>query len=92
MLATQLPVISNNATTGHKLQGSTKESIFITRFFYETKNWNYVVLSRVRTRKGLFLKEPLDPSQDFTMDDSLVTMLTTFRQQKMLPLQDFVFQ
>jgi hypothetical protein len=92
MSATQLPVVSNNATTGHKLQGSTKESIFITRFFYDTKNWNYVVLSRVRTRQGLFLKEPLDPSQDFTMDDSLVTMLTTFRQQKILPLQDFVFQ
>ena len=92
MSATQLPVISNNATTGHKLQGSTKESIFIARFFYETKNWNYVVLSRVRTRDGLFLKEPLDPSKHFTMDDTLATMLTTFRQQKMLPLQDFVFQ
>jgi hypothetical protein len=92
MSATQLPVISNNATTGHKLQGSTKESIFITRFFYDTKNWNYAVLSRVRTRHGLFLKEPLDVSADFTMDDSLVAMLTTFRQQKMLPFQDFVFQ
>jgi hypothetical protein len=27
------------------------------------KNWEYTVLSRVKTREGLFLLEPLDPSK-----------------------------
>jgi len=40
----RFPVLSNNCTTGHKLQGQTKESLFISAWFYG-KNWPYVVLS-----------------------------------------------
>lgn len=58
MKATQLPIIVNNATTGHKLQGSTVDSIFVHEWS-KTRNWNYVVLSRVRERKGLFARKPL---------------------------------
>jgi hypothetical protein len=39
---------SNNATTGHKLQGSSVDSIFVHAWIYE---WAYVVLSRVRLTK-----------------------------------------
>jgi hypothetical protein len=58
MKGIQLPVVSNNATTGHKLQGSSVDSIFVHAWIYE--NWAYVVLSRVRTHKGLYLRHPLD--------------------------------
>jgi hypothetical protein len=30
-----LPVVSNNATTGHKLQGSSVDSIFVHNWIYE---------------------------------------------------------
>jgi hypothetical protein len=42
MKGVQLPVVSNNATTGHKLQGSSVHSIFVHAWIYE-KNWAYVV-------------------------------------------------
>jgi hypothetical protein len=58
MKGIQLPVVSNNATTGHKLQGSSVDSMSTLGFTKE--NWAYVVLSRVRTHKGLYLRHPLD--------------------------------
>ena len=54
MKATQLPLLFNNATTGHMLQGKTIEKLFIHNWSY-THNWAYVVLSRVKTIKGLYL-------------------------------------
>jgi hypothetical protein len=56
---TQVLMIRNLATTGHKLQGATKESIIVSDFHY-AKNWIYVVLSRVKSRHGLFLRSALD--------------------------------
>jgi hypothetical protein len=53
MKATQLPVIVNDATTGHKLQGSSVCNPFI-HCFSSVRNWGYVMLSRVRTRNGCF--------------------------------------
>ena len=44
MKATQLPVISNQATTGHKLQGASINQLFVSNWKYTT-NWPYVVLS-----------------------------------------------
>ena len=52
---TQIPVNSNIATTGHKLQGMSKNTLIVNNWDYKFVNWVYVVLSRVRTRKGLFL-------------------------------------
>ena len=46
MKATQLPVISNQATTGHKLQGASINQLFVNNWNYTT-NWPYVVLSRL---------------------------------------------
>jgi hypothetical protein len=52
---TQIPLIRNLATTGHKLQGQTKDAIIVSDYMYAT-NWIvYVVLSHVTTRAGLFL-------------------------------------
>jgi hypothetical protein len=75
--ANQLPVVVNNATTGHKLQGCTKKNIFVNCFSY-AKNWPYVVLSRVKTRKGLYLRLPLDKSKDYSVDLKLVQMKQIF--------------
>ena len=51
----------NIATTGHKLQGMSKDVIIVVRN-EKWKNWLYVVLSRVKTRKGLFLYRKLNMS------------------------------
>ena len=51
---TQLPVNASDAITGHKLQGLTKDNVIVCSW-NKTTNWIYVVLSRVRTLKGLYL-------------------------------------
>ena len=48
----------NDATTGHKLQGMSVNKLIIVSWSSK-ENWVYVVLSRVRTLKGLFLLKPL---------------------------------
>lgn len=55
----QLPVILNDATTGHKLQGMSKNQVIVQSWSYRNPGWIYTVLSRVRTLKGLFLCERL---------------------------------
>ena len=59
----------NIATTGHKLQGMTKDVIIVVRN-EKWKNWLYVVLSRVKTRKGSFLYRKLDMSDIQEPDSS----------------------
>ena len=49
MKALQVPIISNCATTGHKLQGKMVEHLLVGKWHYGT-NWPYVVLSRVKTQ------------------------------------------
>ena len=56
----QIPANKNDATTGHKLQGISKDVIIITSWptgglVAMFKNWEYVVLSRVQTLSGLYL-------------------------------------
>jgi hypothetical protein len=70
----RFPVLVNHATTGHKLQGQTKESLFISDWHYGS-NWPYVVLSRVTTLKGLFLLKPIRKDVDFSQDGRLKRML-----------------
>jgi len=58
MKGMQLPLVSNTATTGHKLQGSKVVNIFVLDWNYTT-NWPYVVLSRVTTMRELFFRKKL---------------------------------
>ena len=74
--ATQIPLISNNATTGHKLQGSSVDLLYVPSWNY-TVNQPYVVMSRVRTLQGLYLGRPLDPTKDFSVPPALTAMLDT---------------
>ena len=67
---TQFPINLNDATTGHKLQGMSKDVLIITSWpkgglYALFKNWEYVVLSRVRTIDGLYLFEPIDLEKSF---------------------------
>jgi hypothetical protein len=55
----QIPANSNDATTGHKLQVTMSKDIIIVSSWptgglsLMFKNWEYVVLSRVRTLSGI---------------------------------------
>ena len=55
---TQFPFNIANARTVHKLQGRSIENLLVSTWSYTT-NWVYVVLSRVRTSNGLFVRVPL---------------------------------
>ena len=68
----QIPVNSNIATTGHKLQGMTKDVLIVDCWNYKFANWVYLVLSRVCTLDGLFLYRPLDLDKPFTVPASLL--------------------
>ncbi len=58
MKITQIPVFNNDGTTGHKLRGMSKDNLIVVDWSFAS-NWVYVVLSRVRTLKGLFLLKEL---------------------------------
>ena len=82
----RFPVLTNHATTGHKLQGQTKENLFISAWYYG-KNWPYVVMSRVKQLSGLFLRTAIDPEHDFSLDPLLVRMLNYMKQKVPLPYE-----
>ena len=78
MKGKQFPIISNSATTGHKLQGCTLAELAVFEQFYK-QNWMYVVLSRVRTMKGLYLAEPLAHDLDkYAMSAKMKEMIADF--------------
>jgi len=81
MKAMQFPVVCNNATTGHKLQGTTMTHLFI-HAFSKLRNWSYVVLSRVKTLNGLFSRKRLEKrdldAHNF-IPDKLIEMIENLR-------------
>ena len=86
MTATQLPFVSNSATTGHKLQGCSVDKLFVHNWRYVT-NWPYVVVSRIRTRKGLFFRVPLDTDiRSYAVPPQLTRLLQVFQRTKAPPL------
>jgi hypothetical protein len=86
------PVLVNHATTGHKLQGKTKENLIVSSWQYSV-NWPYVALSRVRTHKGLFLREPLNRMKDYKYDDRLRRMMDKMRKKAPLdPNDEYYFR
>jgi hypothetical protein len=54
-VVTQIPVNSNVATTGHKLQGMSKDTIIVNSWNYACDNWVYTVLSRAAPGRACFL-------------------------------------
>jgi len=81
MQGCQLPLIINNATTGHKLQGSSVDCLFVHSWNYVT-NWPYVVCSRVRTKEGLFLRQPLSKVLGkYAVPPALLKMLDKLKER-----------
>ncbi len=75
----------NDATTGHKLQGMSKDEIVVPSLLTGglatmIKNWEYVVLSCVRTLSGLFLVEPIDMDKSFKPSSELKKYIENARQ------------
>ena len=87
---TQLPINSNDATTGHKLQGMSKDVVIITSWPKGGlfKNWEYVVLSRVRTRDGLYLFEPIDMNKSFEPSPELALFFGRAKEKERLFLRE----
>ena len=75
------PINIANARTVHKLQGKTLESVVVSSWDY-TGNWVYVVLSRVTTLKGLFLRLPLNGEKTRGMSKELKAFLEKWRKTK----------
>ena len=81
----QILANSNDATTGHKLQGMSKDVIVITSWPTEGlaamfKNWEYVVLSQVHTLSGLYLV-PIDMEKSFKPSSELKKYIENARQK-----------
>ena len=55
----QYPINLNDATTGHKLQGMTKNTLIVRDWSFQP-GWLYTNLSRVRTLTGLFINKQLN--------------------------------
>jgi len=77
----QFPIIISNAVTVHKLQGRTIKNLLVSCCNY-ADNWMYVVLSRVKTRGGLFLRKPIDGNKLRGMSAMLLEFLDHFRTTK----------
>ena len=77
----QFPLNISSARTVHKLQGRSIDNLMVSSFDY-TDNWIYVVLSRVKTIKGLFLMSELNDIKARGMSDLCRKFHTKFRNTK----------
>ena len=82
----QFPLNIADARTVHKLQGKSLHNLLVSNWSHTT-NWVYVVLSRVKTLSGLFLRIPLDHNKLNTKDtidlrEKTKSFLEFFRQTK----------
>ena len=74
----QFSVLVNHATTVHKLQGQTVTHLYVSNLNY-TRNWIYVALSRVKTRRGLYLRSRIDRHRNLRPHSDLKRMLNHFK-------------
>ncbi len=80
----QIPANSSDATTGHKLQGMSTDSIIVSswltgRLASMFKNWEYVVLSCVQTLSRLYLVKPIDMDKSFHPSPQLTSYMDKIR-------------
>jgi hypothetical protein len=78
---TQFPLGIAHARTVHKLQGRSIDNILISTWDY-TDNWIYVVLSRCRTLKGIFVRHKLLHHKTRGMSKDLLEFHEHFRATK----------
>jgi hypothetical protein len=75
------PINMSHAVTVHKLQGRTIRSLLVSSCNYRD-NWMYVVLSRVKTLSGLYLRHPVDGNRIRGMSSLLREFLEHFRSTR----------
>jgi hypothetical protein len=83
----QIQANINDATTGHKLQGMSKDVIVVSSWptgglAKMFKNWEYVVLSCVRTLSGLYFVEPIDMDKSFKPSSELKKYIKNARRKE----------
>jgi len=81
----QIPANSNDATTGHKLQGMSMDVIIVSSWPTRSlaamfKNWEYVVLSQVCTLSRLYLVKPIDMDKSFQPSPQLASYMDKIRK------------
>ena len=69
---TYSPINSNISTTGHKLQGSTLNTLVVNSWTFSVPHWIYVVLSRVRALNSLVLNEKLNEHKNYSANSELI--------------------
>ena len=79
---TQVPVNCNIATTGHELQEMSKDALIVNSWGYGFENWVYAVLSRVRTRSGLFLNKKLNLKKKFKVPEKLLNFEVRMKERE----------
>jgi len=89
----QILANKNDATTGHKLQGLSKDVIIITSWptgglTAMFKNWEYVVLSWVQTLSGLYLIQPINMEKSFKPSEELKRYMDYARQKEVIMLEE----
>ena len=83
----QIPASSNDATTGHKLQGMLKDVLIVSSWptgglAAMFKNWEYVVLSWVWTLSGLFLVKPIDMEKSCKQSEELRSYIDSAKKNR----------
>lgn len=82
MKGVQLPVVVNHATTGHKLQGFGVDNILINNWSYQA-NWPYLMLSRVKSYKGLFMTTKISNNLNhYRLSPAYLRMLQHLRNKR----------
>ena len=77
----QFGVLNNHATTGHKLQGKSVDSLLVGEYNTTLPNWIYVVLSRVRKLKDLYLLKKLPEDISSTPNQQMTDMMERLRKR-----------
>jgi hypothetical protein len=79
----QIPENTNDASTGHKLQGMSKDVIIVTSWPTGFKNWEYFVSSPPPPLLlGLYLVEPIDMNKSFKPSNELKRYIEFARLQE----------
>lgn len=81
---TQFPVNIALAMTGHKLQGRTLENVIITSWPKNGlfQNWEYTVLSRVKSIEGLYLFQELDINKSYEASDDFKLFIIRLQEKQ----------
>ena len=78
---TYFPINSNISTTGHKLQGTTLNTLVVNSWAFSVPHWIYVVLSRVKMLNSLILNEKLNEYRDYSANSELVRWETNIKER-----------